>query len=1254
MDTRKRNRIFCIVAVMLSVFWFQNAFGYQINLNKDLNLISLPEQPANTAIDQVTSSIKGKFNSIWAYVGGSWKLYDPGDPNFSDLLTMEAGQGYWIDMKESGALWGSGTAAPSSIPLSTGWNLIGYNSTISASVTDALKSISGKYDAVWAYRDGVWKLYDPQAPNFSDLTLMEPGAGYWVQAIQSCTIDFSGLIGTTISPDTGGTVTTGDGASVEFPADFSDSDISAIFTKSSDTTDAPEDENIKSVSGEYTLMVSSSASFRRDIAISLPVDASLLPALPKGFDESDRRLFINLEFYNNQTAKWERYGSLLFYDAKAGLVTVPLVMSDFTALQTSLSGRAHAGIFSREVLPSGIEISSGVKYRITALTDYGMKIVQKDGSPFYFVYYTCAAQLKDSVAWCGEPVPGASSDPDVDDYIEFLDKVLQEAYSKLAGGALDKNGTKVFSALSTPQKVIVKDLGESAEGGSKIGGPLVIDNDRPMSDLGGIAAHELTHVFQGQYYKGWDWGIITDRIARWFIEGTADHYAEFVFPKPIDAPDSHFLSVPLDASDEVSYYSVKFFLKWLATNYGENIVGDTLRWRKSPNGSVYDTINLSNAIGENGSFTSDNLETAFEKYCIYVMQNPDIPPNSSIKDNMENFLTMNAGVKTYTYLTDPDTTFTAQNTYFGFLKIIKNLSAAYFRIVSRHPDNVKLVIVPGNNLEGNKAVKSMTYVGKGSTKSDYESKKTVESENNINPSYLSNKSMSAKDIKKGTIEHMLYNPTQDKSLFVALQYYILAPPKVTQVGSGTNGGIILWSTQGIDTPGGIPGLLIKGYDVYDKSGKKLNNVMIGLPATAGSDQSFESPAIDSTKTGNDYTVVIVDRYGNSWPEVAQTPEVVTVTISPENVTLNTGGTQTFTATVTGTTNTAVTWSVQEGDAGGTITTTGGVYTAPNTAGTYHVVATSQDDPTKFATATVTVTVGVGKGPVIKAIMLANKNMPGNWVKIIGEGFGNNRGSSYVTFNGIPEDSYYYNKSYSYWLDHEIGIMIPSCATTGDVKVWVNGLWSNGFPFVVEDDGFFGVLKRTKWVSTTFAGKHKFNMSDGGQSNTSVIRYDIYASNRLDLNHIDLCPPLNWGESSFTGKCDYYTPNYPGERRYNYEISATLSCPRKIEKATVKLYSDEEKCPGNVWTNGLCPEGTFHEISDIELEVRDLPFYSYDLNKVDFVYDMQGIEAQPYVTIKRAEYWRKSKEGNKSEVYDSTDWGSGETVPDFWFRFLENY
>ena len=86
---------------------------------------------------------------------------------------------------------------------------------------------------------------------------------------------------------------------------------------------------------------------------------------------------------------------------------------------------------------------------------------------------------------------------------------------------------------------------------------------------------------------------------------------------------------------------------------------------------------------------------------------------------------------------------------------------------------------------------------------------------------------------------------------------------------------------------------------------------------------------------------------------APPPPPITVSVSPPSATVNQGATQTFTVSVTGMTNTAVTWSVREGAAGGSITSSG-VYTAPSTAGTFHVVATSQADSTKSATAAITV------------------------------------------------------------------------------------------------------------------------------------------------------------------------------------------------------------------------------------------------------------------------------------------------------------
>jgi hypothetical protein len=68
--------------------------------------------------------------------------------------------------------------------------------------------------------------------------------------------------------------------------------------------------------------------------------------------------------------------------------------------------------------------------------------------------------------------------------------------------------------------------------------------------------------------------------------------------------------------------------------------------------------------------------------------------------------------------------------------------------------------------------------------------------------------------------------------------------------------------------------------------------------------------------------------------------LISVTVTPNSIALSPGTTQSFTAAVTGTTNTAVTWSVQE-SVGGTIDSTG-LYTAPqDSTGTFHVVATSQ-------------------------------------------------------------------------------------------------------------------------------------------------------------------------------------------------------------------------------------------------------------------------------------------------------------------------
>lgn len=76
---------------------------------------------------------------------------------------------------------------------------------------------------------------------------------------------------------------------------------------------------------------------------------------------------------------------------------------------------------------------------------------------------------------------------------------------------------------------------------------------------------------------------------------------------------------------------------------------------------------------------------------------------------------------------------------------------------------------------------------------------------------------------------------------------------------------------------------------------------------------------------------------------------IKVTVAPEEVTLPPNGEENFTVTVTGASDTIVTWSAT----GGQITATGH-YTAPLAPGVYYVTATSKEDPKAYGKAKVTV------------------------------------------------------------------------------------------------------------------------------------------------------------------------------------------------------------------------------------------------------------------------------------------------------------
>jgi hypothetical protein len=117
---------------------------------------------------------------------------------------------------------------------------------------------------------------------------------------------------------------------------------------------------------------------------------------------------------------------------------------------------------------------------------------------------------------------------------------------------------------------------------------------------------------------------------------------------------------------------------------------------------------------------------------------------------------------------------------------------------------------------------------------------------------------------------------------------------------------------------------------------------------------------------------------------SSTPPVqISVSISPTSATVTAGNNRQFIASVSGTTNTAVTWSVAGGPSNGTISTAG-LYFAPTTLPTpaqVTVTATSQADSSKSASATVTIQIGVQVEP--QAVTLQVLGMQGFFVNVTG-------------------------------------------------------------------------------------------------------------------------------------------------------------------------------------------------------------------------------------------------------------------------------
>ena len=175
--------------------------SFDISLKKDWNLISLPLTSEGKGIEEMLSSIEGKYSVVAGFDSEGAKVYDPRLRLFSDLTALDPRQGYWVKMNEPATLRVVGEeAAMDTLSLKEGWNLIAVPLSLSQNgLNDVAMSIepSDAVNSIYRY-DASQKQYDVarfvskegwgSADNFDAL---EAGKGYWVRSNQAATISFA-------------------------------------------------------------------------------------------------------------------------------------------------------------------------------------------------------------------------------------------------------------------------------------------------------------------------------------------------------------------------------------------------------------------------------------------------------------------------------------------------------------------------------------------------------------------------------------------------------------------------------------------------------------------------------------------------------------------------------------------------------------------------------------------------------------------------------------------------------------------------------------------------------------------------------------------------------------------------------------------------------------------------------------------------------------------------------------------------------
>ncbi len=167
----------------------------QVALRDGWNLISWNVDTPDDDIETILAEVWDQVEVVLGFEQGGY-TYDPDLPEFSTLWTTDHFSGYWVKMNGPAILNLTGTpvAANTSIPLTTGWNLVSYLPDETYDVGVALHDLLDSSNLIVALGfDSVGLTFDPALPEYSNLETMSTGLGYWLKTYIAEVFEYPGM-----------------------------------------------------------------------------------------------------------------------------------------------------------------------------------------------------------------------------------------------------------------------------------------------------------------------------------------------------------------------------------------------------------------------------------------------------------------------------------------------------------------------------------------------------------------------------------------------------------------------------------------------------------------------------------------------------------------------------------------------------------------------------------------------------------------------------------------------------------------------------------------------------------------------------------------------------------------------------------------------------------------------------------------------------------------------------------------------------